>query len=111
MSLLSRSLVQVADVLSLVHSKPQNHGQALLFKDIVDRRFNPVRPIPAELGMLAARTALTRWDVERRRELFDQKGEVEEVADALLVRTSGGAVGALGVVSREGDRVFAGQRA
>lgn len=68
-------------MLSLVHPKLRNHRQALLFKDIVDRRFNPDRPVPAELGTLAARTALTGWDVERRRDLFEKKGRAQPVIE------------------------------
>ena len=72
------------DVIELVHPAPHadKPWQGELFEHALDRRHNRDKEIPAALGMLRARAALTALPVDERRSVLTADGGVERLAKA-----------------------------
>ncbi|WP_433650359.1 TROVE domain-containing protein [Micromonospora zamorensis] len=65
------SQVRFGDVIDLTHPTAKDERQGDLFRHALDRRHRRDNPLPASLGMLAARDALMALPVEQRREVTD----------------------------------------
>lgn len=50
------------DVIQLSHARPKARWQEILFKHLMDRRFNPQAEVPEELSTLAAKRAISSPD-------------------------------------------------
>lgn len=58
------------DVIELVHPAPAALWQGDLFEHAIDRRHNRDKPIPESLQLLHTRAEITKWDVQKRRDLL-----------------------------------------
>ena len=65
------SPVRFGDVIDLTHPTARDERQGDLFRHALDRRHRRDNPLPASLGMLAARQALMEMPVEQRREVTE----------------------------------------
>lgn len=67
--------VRFGDVLELTHPKARDAAQGDLFKHILDVRHGNAGEIPETLGVLHARDELAQWPLDKRRALFDERGD------------------------------------